>query len=86
MNRTVKPRSAARKSVVAKGKTSLKKSAKTTATKKIRRESPVKKLSVKEIQARTAQRAYEIFEQRGHSHGNDFNDWVEAEKMVLAEV
>lgn len=26
--------------------------------------------------------AYELFEQRGREHGHDFEDWVEAERIV----
>lgn len=29
-------------------------------------------------------RAYEIFEQRGYSHGSDYEDWLAAEREVLA--
>lgn len=27
-------------------------------------------------------KAYELFEKRGYSHGNDLSDWLEAEKIV----
>jgi hypothetical protein len=30
--------------------------------------------------------AYQLFLNRGASHGNDFGDWLEAEKMVLAQM
>ena len=83
MNKEVKPRSAARKKTAAvkkapkAPKATLKKGTKAAAS---------KKLSAEELQARTAQKAYEIFQQRGGTHGNDFNDWLEAEKRVLVEV
>ena len=32
-----------------------------------------------------AQRAYELYEQRGHAHGHDFEDWLEAEQQILNE-
>jgi len=85
MTKIAKPKSAAKKPAASKAKTAVKKPAKTTPTRKTKK-SAAKKLSTNEIQARTAQKAYEIFEQRGFSHGNDFNDWVEAEKKVLSEV
>jgi hypothetical protein len=32
-----------------------------------------------------AQRAYQLFEQRGKQHGNDFNDWVQAEQELSSQ-
>jgi hypothetical protein len=32
-----------------------------------------------------AQRAYELYEQRGHTHGHDLEDWLEAERQILNE-
>ncbi len=32
-----------------------------------------------------AQRAYEIFLQRGGDHGNDIEDWLQAERQLLEE-
>jgi len=29
-----------------------------------------------------AKKAYELYEKRGCEHGSDFNDWVEAERLV----
>jgi hypothetical protein len=34
---------------------------------------------------KVAQRAYQIYEQRGKRHGSDFNDWVQAEKELLSQ-
>lgn len=38
----------------------------------------------KKHQEEIAQVAYELYEKRGGSHGCDFDDWVEAEKIVMA--
>jgi outer membrane protein TolC len=32
-----------------------------------------------------SQRAYQIYETRGKTHGSDFSDWIQAEKEVLNE-
>jgi len=37
------------------------------------------------IHERIAERAYELFQQRGQSHGSDLDDWLEAERIVLSE-
>ena len=29
-------------------------------------------------------KAYELYEQRGASHGGDWNDWFEAERLVIS--
>jgi hypothetical protein len=31
-------------------------------------------------------RAYALFEQRGHVHGHDVEDWLEAERVLHAEL
>jgi hypothetical protein len=41
-----------------------------------------KKVSWEEWNALITQKAYEIFEKRGYSHGRDSGDWYEAEKMI----
>ncbi len=33
-----------------------------------------------------AEKAYELFERRGWEHGHDVDDWLEAERMVMAEL
>ena len=38
------------------------------------------------IRQRVERKAYELFEQRGYSHGNDLNDWLEAERIVNQEL
>ena len=30
-------------------------------------------------------KAYELFEKRGYTHGNDLADWLEAEKLVKSD-
>lgn len=32
-----------------------------------------------------AQRAYELYVHRGHVHGHDLDDWLEAERQILSE-
>jgi hypothetical protein len=39
-----------------------------------------------EIRARIACKAYELYEQRGRGHGRELDDWLEAERIVLAEL
>jgi hypothetical protein len=33
--------------------------------------------------SRIANRAYELYVQRGHEHGHDLEDWLEAERQIL---
>ncbi len=35
---------------------------------------------------RTAQRAYELYQQRGEAHGHDVEDWLEAERQIVAQL
>jgi hypothetical protein len=37
------------------------------------------------IHERIAERAYELYQKRGQSHGKDLDDWLEAERLVLSE-
>jgi hypothetical protein len=37
------------------------------------------------IQSTVAQRAYQLFEQRGCKHGFDLDDWISAEKELLMD-
>ncbi len=39
-----------------------------------------------EVQGLIAQRAYELYVQRGFQHGYHKEDWLEAEKQVLGQV
>jgi hypothetical protein len=32
-----------------------------------------------------AQRAYQIYRERGKMHGSDFSDWLQAEKEISAQ-
>ncbi len=38
-----------------------------------------------DLQKRIEEKAYEIFERRGYSHGNDWSDWFEAERIVKSQ-
>jgi hypothetical protein len=38
-----------------------------------------------ELRERVAQKAYELYEKRGSTHGLDIQDWLEAERLVLTE-
>ncbi len=37
------------------------------------------------LRERIAGKAYELFQERGGTHGHDLDDWLEAERLVLAE-
>ena len=55
------------------------------------REIPVKEVSEfsvsdDKLQQRIAEKAYELYECRGCCHGRDLEDWLEAERLVLAEI
>ena len=39
-----------------------------------------------EARRRIAEKAYELYERRGFCHGCDLDDWLEAERLVLAEI
>jgi len=43
-------------------------------------------MNQKALQEQIAAKAYELYEKRGRSHGRDFEDWLEAERLVLAEL
>jgi len=36
-----------------------------------------------DLGSRIADRAYELYVQRGQEHGHDFEDWLEAERQIL---
>ena len=38
------------------------------------------------LRRRIEGRAYELYEKRGRNHGNDLNDWLMAERLVLTEL
>jgi HSP20 family molecular chaperone IbpA len=39
-----------------------------------------------QIQQDIGRRAYELFEQRGYTHGDDLSDWFQAEKEIVQNV
>ncbi len=39
-----------------------------------------------QIQEKVKEKAYSLFEKRGYSHGQDLNDWFQAEKIVSEEL
>jgi len=41
-------------------------------------------MSDSNLHAVIARRAFEIYEQRGGGHGHDWEDWLQAEREVLA--
>ncbi len=47
-------------------------------SKKVSKES----LSPEELHEKIQKKAYELYEKRGATHGNDWADWFEAEKIV----
>lgn len=47
---------------------------------------PVQKISLSaDIQDAIRLRAYSIYEQRGHQHGHDVDDWLIAETQVVGK-
>ena len=45
-----------------------------------------RRLQTTELNARIATKAYELFAQRGGECGGDIEDWLEAERLVKAEM
>ncbi|MDH5683881.1 MAG: DUF2934 domain-containing protein [candidate division WOR-3 bacterium] len=45
-----------------------------------------RKISADEFIARVRMKAYELYEKRGFSHGQDLDDWLEAERIVKKEL
>lgn len=43
-------------------------------------------LNDNEARRRIAEKAYELYERRGFCHGCDLDDWLEAERLLLAEI
>ncbi len=39
-----------------------------------------------EIRQLIEKKAYDLFEQRGYTNGNDLQDWLEAEQIVVQEL
>ena len=42
-------------------------------------------VSGEDLQRRIQEKAYELFERRGCIHGNDLNDWLEAERIIKSQ-
>ena len=38
------------------------------------------------LHQRIAEKAYELYHKRGEFHGQDLDDWLEAERLVLSEI
>jgi hypothetical protein len=57
---------------------------KTVVTRKRERRQDPRILS-DDLLARVAIRAYSFYERRGYEDGYDLEDWLEAERMILAE-
>lgn len=38
------------------------------------------------IREQIQKKAYDLYERRGYSHGNDLQDWLEAEQIVAEEL
>ena len=45
---------------------------------------PMSSISNPGLHRQIAEKAYELFQKRGQVHGHDFDDWVEAERHVMA--
>jgi hypothetical protein len=65
-------------------KTSTKKAAvkKTTAKKAARPQRSIPKIDLRTYINELNRRAYEIYQQKGSTHGHDWDDWFQAEKEV----
>jgi hypothetical protein len=38
------------------------------------------------LRQRIAEKAYELYQKRGESHGHDVDDWLEAERSLLSDI
>lgn len=45
-----------------------------------------RKISADEFIARVRMKAYELYEKRSYTQGNDLDDWLKAEHMVKKEL
>lgn len=43
-------------------------------------------MSCEDFISKVQQKAYEIYVNRGHAHGNDLEDWLRAEKAIKKEL
>ena len=39
-----------------------------------------------EIRRRIEKKAYDLYEQRGYTNGNDLQDWLDAEQIIVQEL
>ncbi len=44
---------------------------------------PMSSISAPGLHRQIAEKAYELFQNRGRVHGHDLDDWVEAERQVM---
>lgn len=44
------------------------------------------KTSKADLEKAIQKKAHELFVKRGHKHGDDFKDWLEAEKIVKKQL
>lgn len=44
---------------------------------------PMPSISNPGLHRQIAEKAYELFQNRGQTHGHDLDDWVEAERRVM---
>lgn len=75
-----KAKKAAVKKKAATRKTATKKAAVKEAPKSVKQSIP--KIDLRSFINEMNKRAYEIFQQRGGSHGNDWEDWFRAEREL----
>ena len=45
---------------------------------------PMSSISNPGLHLQITEKAYELFQKRGHAHGHDLDDWVDAEQHVMA--
>ena len=68
----------------------IKKLTKKTTAKKTKtsssRKKTSKKMTTEELSGLIEQKAYELYVNRGYTHGDDQGDWYEAEKAVLSNL
>jgi len=39
-----------------------------------------------DLRKKISAKAYELYEKRGQGHGNDLDDWLEAEQLITVEL
>ena len=54
-----------------------------TSKRKTKSKNLLKKLSDVELHSRIEKKAYELFTDRGYTHGDDQADWYKAEQIVI---